>query len=302
MGLPADLDQIVKKYNFDLNKYPKQRIEIIRKVGGGSLIALPDSNDKEFTTLGIVYNKDIFDHFGIPYPDSTKAMTWDELIDLAHRMTRNDDRQYYGFFAPGLFNNMYGALGLSFLNDKREIDLTSDLWQKLFDVNKRIYTSQNNMAQNRDAVKGITQENFAMYGGPIHPFTNDEERLSKIIKFDFAPYPYLKGYNTVAPATGVFSVTSTSKHKEAVFEVLDYLSTLEDNGAKQIREVGKKGYHIDALRNRELGVSVPDEFTQTGKKLLNQTVTQMQSKDLDINTALRTFEENARKAWAEMKK
>ena len=37
--------------------------------------------------LVLYYNKDLFDAAGVPYPSSTDAMTWDEFVDTAKKLT-----------------------------------------------------------------------------------------------------------------------------------------------------------------------------------------------------------------------
>ena len=47
---------------------------------------------KDFTTLVLYYNKDLFDKWDVPYPKP--GWTWDDFLDTAQRLTRGGD---YGF-------------------------------------------------------------------------------------------------------------------------------------------------------------------------------------------------------------
>ncbi len=54
----------------------------------------------------IIYNKDLFDEYGIPYP--SKDLTWDEYVDIAQRLTKYD---HSGARVPSVF----GGAGADFL-------------------------------------------------------------------------------------------------------------------------------------------------------------------------------------------
>jgi len=49
---------------------------------------------KDFDTIALVYNKDLFDAAGVKYPDDT--WNWDSLVDAAKKLTKGD---VYGFGA-----------------------------------------------------------------------------------------------------------------------------------------------------------------------------------------------------------
>lgn len=48
----------------------------------GKQYAIP----KDFDTIGVWYNKKIFDEAGVPYP--TDDWTWDDMADIAKQLTR----------------------------------------------------------------------------------------------------------------------------------------------------------------------------------------------------------------------
>jgi ABC-type glycerol-3-phosphate transport system substrate-binding protein len=56
-------------------------------------------------TLGIYYNKELFDAAGVPYPDT--AWTWSDMVERARRLTRDTDRDgtpdQYGIFIGSHF-------------------------------------------------------------------------------------------------------------------------------------------------------------------------------------------------------
>lgn len=84
------LDDIVQAQNFDLDSLNPGLISFVRSFDPeGRLIGFPDGTGY----IGLYYNKEVFDKFGVPYPES--KMTWDEAIELARLMTKVLDGQPY---------------------------------------------------------------------------------------------------------------------------------------------------------------------------------------------------------------
>lgn len=80
------LDEYVQKYSVDLEEFDDSVMAVYRAMdpeGKGRLVGLSTLVD----TAGLFYNKEIFDAFGVPYPDPEKPMTWAEVRDLAAKMT-----------------------------------------------------------------------------------------------------------------------------------------------------------------------------------------------------------------------
>ena len=51
----------------------------------GKLYGLPS----DFSTIALVYNKDMFDKYGVPYPDDT--WDWDKFLWAAKKFTKDTD-------------------------------------------------------------------------------------------------------------------------------------------------------------------------------------------------------------------
>lgn len=98
----------------DLNNYPAGITEIYNYED--SQYAIP----KDFDTIGLWYNKTMFDEADISYPDET--WTWDDLYDAAEALTKDDGSQY-GVLAPlhsqeGYYNFIYQNGGTVITDDK----------------------------------------------------------------------------------------------------------------------------------------------------------------------------------------
>lgn len=76
-----DFLPIVDQFRYDTAK---------GKQGEGALYGFPKDWSPDYT---LYYNKKMFEAAGVPLPSSTEAMTWDELAELAKKLTvRNGDK------------------------------------------------------------------------------------------------------------------------------------------------------------------------------------------------------------------
>ncbi|MCJ7842464.1 extracellular solute-binding protein [Lederbergia sp. NSJ-179] len=88
--LDQDLTDLLEANQIDTSHLNQALLDTIRaRDKEGRLLAWP----YEDTYYVIMYNKDIFDLFGESYPRDD--MTWDELIELAGRLTQERDGTYY---------------------------------------------------------------------------------------------------------------------------------------------------------------------------------------------------------------
>lgn len=175
-GLNYDMTPLIEKHDVDLSGLDQVAMDYIRTASEGELWALPLYSD----TLVLYYNKELFDKFGVDYPED--GMTWDELSSLAERMTRNeDDVQYFGFtieWLPHTFN--MNQLSLALVDSEtNSSNLTKDPgWTEFFqttylnmlrgsEINTFIET--NNRFPNR---QDFINQNVAMMTG-LATYTNE---------------------------------------------------------------------------------------------------------------------------------
>jgi len=92
-GLQYDIEPLIKKHEFDLNRLEPAMVDAGRQVAGGKgIYGLPVL----VPPSAVYYNKDLFDKFGVAYPKD--GQTWDDLYETSKKMTRIDGGiQYYGF-------------------------------------------------------------------------------------------------------------------------------------------------------------------------------------------------------------
>lgn len=109
-------DKIKVSSIVDMNMFPAELVDLYKN--DGKNYAIP----KDIDTIGLWYNKTMFDKAGISYPDET--WTWDTLLDAAKKLT-NPDKGIYGLAAPlnlqeGIDNFIYQNGGEVLSQDKKE--------------------------------------------------------------------------------------------------------------------------------------------------------------------------------------
>ncbi|WP_252891795.1 ABC transporter substrate-binding protein [Thermoclostridium stercorarium] len=107
-------DLIASSDKIDLKNYPEGLVSLYNY--NGKQYCIP----KDFDTIGLWYNKTMFDEAGLEYPDEN--WTWDDLYEAAKKLTKPDKSQY-GFLAPlhnqeGFYNFIYQNGGTVITPDK----------------------------------------------------------------------------------------------------------------------------------------------------------------------------------------
>ncbi|MBL1223490.1 ABC transporter substrate-binding protein [Enterococcus sp. BWR-S5] len=85
-----DLSDQIKESDLDMSLFPEYIVDGFSV--DGQQLAIP----KDYGTLGLWYNKDLFDKAGVSYPDDT--WTWDTWMEAAEKLT-DKDAGVYGMIA-----------------------------------------------------------------------------------------------------------------------------------------------------------------------------------------------------------
>ena len=318
LNLQYDMSELIKKHNIDLKKFEPTTIEAIKNFGG--LYGLPVHT----TTLLLYYNKDIFDKFGVPYPKD--GMTWEQLADLSRRLTvtDHDGRQYIGFStSPGHLLRM-NQLSLPFVdkNSLRAV-INNENWKRF------IQTTLVNPSQT-DGYKTWVQKNGKIPPGDLFikdrtlamylyflDWKTQQAKEFETMNWDFVAAPTFHNLPGVGAQTypTYFCVTSTSQYKEETMEIIKFVTSEEFQLSLSKTGVALPVLDTDAVKkvfaqkssfkakNNQAAffhkfaapmTRTPYDSQAEGQitKLLPQIVNGL----LDINTALRTAEEEANKA------
>ena len=97
-GYLQDLSPFVDEDGaFDVSDFYPSLVDMVRPQG--AIVAIPAVVDPG----GILYNKDLFDRYGVPYPRD--GWTWQDFVSTAVAL-RDPDAQVFGF-APQILDPMY---------------------------------------------------------------------------------------------------------------------------------------------------------------------------------------------------
>jgi multiple sugar transport system substrate-binding protein len=253
LKLPADLNPYIQKNKLDMTLFDPLIVkELPRITLDNRITLLPLYKDIAVT----VYNKDIFDKFGVEYPKD--GMTYDEMMATAKKIARSDNGlQYIGMF-PGAQQLQARQLSLDVL-DKNNKSVVSSLegYKKVFQLQKDIYGIPGS-----DILKG--NQNFAS----DHFFKQQDlgifvEWITKVVKpikagaqinWDMVTMPVFADKPDVHSSLefhGVY-MSEGGKHKDESFAVLSHLTTSRDIQAGFSR-IGRVPAHRDQALIKEFG-------------------------------------------------
>ena len=188
---------------------------------------------KDYDTIALVYNKEIFDNAQIAYPDDT--WTWDTLLETAKKLT-DTEKGIYGFGAPndrqsGYLNLIYQNEGFAFEDGKSGYDqaATQEAIQWWVDLQK---VHQVSPSQESFVDMGVDDQ---MQAGKLamcftgswmmSSYTNNE--LFKD-KFDLAVLPQGKKRASIYNGLGYAGAANT-KYPEVVKDFIQFCGTEEAN-------------------------------------------------------------------------
>ncbi len=110
-GILMGIDDYIADSELDLSNYPEALVGMYNI--DGVQYAIP----KDFDTIGVWYNKELFDEAGVDYP--TDDWSWDDMVDKSIALTK-DDGSVYGIAAryddqSGIYNTipMFGGYVIS---------------------------------------------------------------------------------------------------------------------------------------------------------------------------------------------
>lgn len=310
-----DLTALAKKHNFDLSRFDAGALDAVRAVSGGKeLWALPYNRNLN----GLYYNKDIFDWFGVAYPGD--GMTWSETIELAQRMTREND----GVKIRGLeFQSIELPLlqrSLTYVNAATNAVMENlEEYKLAFELGKRIYSIPGNEFDPAGSPNGrfSGERNVAMYAG-----VNMFSRYAQIaeLNFDVAQYPSFPD----APNIGilydlhVIAPNKNSRYTEDVMRVLEVLYS-DEVQTQMVRKTGRVSLLKDVRFEQQFAQDVPQlqgknlksvfktrpapapafsKYTAPASGILGAKFKDYASGIKDVNTALREAKEEIEKLIA----
>ena len=196
----------------------------------------------------IMYDKKIFDDYGLDYPDET--WTWEDVLDAAKKMTGTDPvtgEQTYGYYIDGASSDWVGRsmIGYYFSKDTKvieyadkqmdtKVNYTSPEALKGFEfVNELAKTCPKGFLEGRGAENfGTENNNIAMwYSQNLVSNYQKTESLGLTDRYGYAYSPVLEnGREGWANFTGDWNmaIAKNAQNKEACWEFIKWMATNQD--------------------------------------------------------------------------
>lgn len=314
-----DLTELIKTTNFDLSRFEPSTIEAVKALSpnGQMMYSLPF----RMSVISLMYNKDIFDKFGVSYPKD--GMTWDEAYDLAKATTRKDgETQYRGFITQSYSIAWQNQLSIGFADPKTDKPLfySENKWADFVKNINRFYEIPGNALAEGSfgAINNLfwKTKTAAMYAYGI-PATPQEVNWDLVTLPEFSN---LRGIGSQAALTLAY-VVSISKHKEQAFEIIAYMTSeefqieiakkalglpvIKSQAAKDAYGQGNPnlaGKNLKALtKNKPAAPFQQSPYQAITNNQLEKLWYQLGKGQMDINTTLRMADENAIKEIDKLK-
>lgn len=307
-GLLYDIRELMKEANVTPDRFESNYMDdILNAVDGTSIYGLP----YETTFHALYYNKGIFDMFGVTYPKA--GMTWEEVYELAKRVTRQEGGVQYRGVDPGSGVVWISQpLSLAAVDYKTErASVNTEGWKKIFDLVKRMYDIPGNASTSAPLPQFTKDKTLAMMAN-LNIFNQLAEAEKEGLDWDVTQYPsFPERPNTYGNASvSVATVTQTSKHKLAAMQVLDALTseafqtersrggaitTLRSPAVKAAfgEDVPSlKGKHVeDIFKSKPVPYPTASQYRSKAESLLKVEFNNYAAGGLDLNTALMRAEE-----------
>jgi multiple sugar transport system substrate-binding protein len=310
LNLHMDVRDLMKKYKVSTDIFNPLTIDGIQSYSNqGEIYGLPLS----YNFSALFYNKDIFDKFGVPYPKDKS--TWDQIIELAKKVGRQDGEvQYEGLFAGSLWQFSQG-LSAGYTDPKTDVPLfNTDKWKTAAQYYKRIYE----IPGNRKAAFAhfFGSRNLAMNANVGSQMVEEDEKARTSgapLNWDIASYPNIPEAvgKSMKMASQVLMPTSAGKHQDQAFQVLALVtgqeqqlkmsrmgrtSSLKDPAIRDqfgADSVALQGKHIESIFKNTPTPSIYEKYDLPARNLVDKQTPKLISGAEDVNTFLRNLQQLA---------
>ncbi|MEF3302750.1 ABC transporter substrate-binding protein [Paenibacillus sp. GYB003] len=224
LGFNYDMSPMIKKYGIDLSKYDQETLNYVKTFSkSGGLITLPYSTN----FIGLFYNKDIFDKFGVPYPKD--GVTFKEIVSLAKRLTRKEQETQYIGFDHNSIHFLAGGITRDYFDPQTgKANLSTKEWRMAYELlSELIAIPGNRFPQDQKQITRWHNEDFyktqivAMIGVPN--LISAGLQTVPDMNWDMTSYPVFEQYPKTAQAAGGrgMFINPGSKVLDAAFKVVE---------------------------------------------------------------------------------
>ncbi|HZG65974.1 MAG TPA: sugar ABC transporter substrate-binding protein [Herpetosiphonaceae bacterium] len=233
-GLLLDLTPYMEGGDFDAAKHPASILETYTfecKLYSGPFY---------FDTIGLFYNKDLFDAAGIPYPDA--SWDWNKLREVAGQLTKAPDQ--YGLVVwwnsqEQTYNFIFSNGGEVVQDDKCRLTdpQTAEAVQYLVDLIYKDKVSQEPAAMGDDPTIFFQQGKAAMITTGSWNVNAYKKSITGF-KWDVAPLPKAPNGQSVSVISGLGNVVNAkTENPDAAWAWVQFIAS--EQGQQIIAEAGQ---------------------------------------------------------------
>ncbi|CAG7631705.1 ABC transporter substrate-binding protein [Paenibacillus allorhizosphaerae] len=318
-GLAYDMSALIKQFNFDQNRLYPEPIQVMKDTFNKGITGLPLA----MRNVVLHYNKNLFEKFGVAPPRD--GMTWDEVYELARKMTRQDNGVMYRGIDFSVHVIDYNQLSLGMVDPKTErASVNTAQWGELIRNFARFYQISGNEVGTPEAKDIMDWKRFGEKGITAMEATTFTSAVvtKELFDMDYASLPSFSskpGVGSQSPATYIGLTASTQHHQEA-FRVIEYLlsnefqtmlsrtgtiSALKDTAVNNVF-----GADVPELAGKNLKAAIPShaaapapfsKYSGSVQANLWTPLLKVFTREVDVNTGLRTIEESINKKINELK-
>lgn len=229
-----DIQDKIDRDMVDLSVYPDSLKKLYSY--NGKLFGIP----KDYDTVGLFYNKELFDKANLKYPDG--SWTWDNLLDAAKELTvagSDNTMQQYGFGLYttgqcGTFNFIFQNGGKVFSDDGTKAEVNTP--QNVETIQFLMDMMYKNKVTPTRAEQQETSNDVLFGSGKLAMVTDGSWMVPPYVKalgekVGVAPLPKMKQQGNVIHGLS-FVIGSKTKHPEEAWKFLKYTATKEAGQAQ----------------------------------------------------------------------
>ncbi len=222
----APLDDVLKADNYDMSNFPEALVQ------GGQMNGKQYGIPKDFDTIGLWYNKSLFDAKGVAYP--TDEWSWDDMVAAAKKLT-DADKGVYGIAAgydsqQTTYNTIPMAGGYVINPDKTKsgYDLPETLnglqcWVDLINKDKVSPTQQQLTDTNATAMFESGKVAMVFLGSwMVAEMKSNEYTKDKV---DVVSFPSFNGKKQVVINGLTYAMSNSTKNKDTAAKFLEFLGS-----------------------------------------------------------------------------
>ena len=313
-GVILNLQDYAERDSVDLEKFPDALKSFF--TADGEIYAIP----KDYDTINIFYNKELFDKAGLEYPQN--GWTWDDMLAMAQKLTvpaTDGGQTQYGIVAArnvqsSVYNFMYSNNGAFCSEDGKEILINSPE-----DLEALTYLSDM-MFKYKVSPDGAEQQEIGastMFDSGMAAMIPDGSWMamhySEVLgdKVGVVQMPVKERSACVMAGTG-FAAAAQTKYPEQAWEFLKFLATQEAQEMQATRVIpayeGAAQAYVDQLPNMDAQTmvdaaetAVPYPFTDKNgpevEAAFDEQLQHIWLTNKDVATALADAQANMEEAY-----